>query len=67
MNYRKRAPVERGKYMAMLLDERYELRLSKRDKETLERSAQERGITASAYLRWLIASHDSGSVIKSGR
>lgn len=53
--------------MTMLLDERYELRLSKRDKETLERSARERGISASAYLRWLIASHDSSSVIKSGR
>lgn len=53
--------------MSMLLDSRYELRLSKRDRETLERSAQERSISASAYLRWLIASHDSGAVIKSGR
>lgn len=51
--------------MTMLLDERYELRLTKRDKETLERSARERGTTASAYLRWLIASHDTGAVIKS--
>lgn len=50
----------------MLLDSRYELRLSMREKETLERSAREHGLNASQYLRWLIRTHDSGSIIKSG-
>lgn len=50
----------------MLLDSRYELRLSKRDREALQRSARERGMNSSQYLRWLIKSHDSSSVIKSG-
>lgn len=53
--------------MAMLLDARYELRLSKREKDSMERSARERGMNSSQYLRFLIRSHDSTSVIKSGR
>lgn len=51
--------------MAMLLDARYEMRLSKRERESLERSARAHGMSASAYLRWLIRTHDAQTVIKS--
>lgn len=51
--------------MAMLLDARYELRLSKREKEALEASATAQGMNASQYLRWLIKTHDASAVIKS--
>lgn len=52
--------------MAALMDSRFELRLSKTERETLAESAQTHGLTESAYLRWMIRTHATGAVIKSG-
>lgn len=52
--------------MAALMDSRFELRLSKREREALAESAQRHGLTESAYLRWMIGTHDASAVIKSG-
>lgn len=45
--------------MTMLLDERFELRLTKREREALDEQANRVGLNASQYLRWMIRTHDS--------
>jgi predicted branched-subunit amino acid permease len=50
----------------MLLDERFELRLTKREREALDEQARRVGLNASQYLRWMIRTHDTSAVIKSG-
>lgn len=53
--------------MTALMDSRFELRLSRREREALAEQADRHGLTQSQYLRWLIRTHDlTRAVIKSG-
>lgn len=51
--------------MTMLLDERFELRLTKHERDALDEQARRVGLNSSQYLRWMIRTHDSSAVIKS--
>lgn len=51
--------------MTMLLNERFELRLTKRERDALDEQARRVGLNASQYLRFMIRSHDASAVIKS--
>ena len=51
--------------MAMLLDERFELRLTKAERSALDEQARRDGLNASQYLRWMIRTHNISAVIKS--
>lgn len=51
--------------MSMLKNDRVEIRLSKDEKEALERIAETRGISVSEFLRWAIRRNDTRAVVKS--